>query len=580
MWQKTTRRIAFLSAVTIAAAAIVTAFALQEIRHQAEASIADSLTALADSTVESHHMWIEQQLKALKLLANNQSIRQPIFELLDNPESEAALAKLRYIFEKYLKTYSIHDFMLLTPSQYNLASFDDKAIGQIRTGGSDWQRGIAQVMQGEAVFLAAVALRIQRKGSAHYYEPRKTKVMLAPVLHQSGEVKALLVVRLRPFGYFNQITRLGRLGETGETYVFNRQGLMISESRFRQQLLAAGLIDNVHNEMFELRIADPGQNLLKPHGPLDVNQPMPLTLMAREATSGNNGLSVDGYRDYRGVPVMGAWRWLDDYGFGLAVEIDRAEALKGYHQTRAILIAVVSIMILLGLMFAATLARIQYLSRRQLLQAQMQLEQRVQERTRELTDTRDALSVANKSLQKMATTDVLTSLPNRRFFDDYIRRQISVTRREHQSIALMLVDIDCFKQYNDTYGHQQGDVCLRAVAQAMANSQVCKRPGDLVARYGGEEFVIVLCNPTSTYVDSAIREIHLSIANLSFPHVNSMVEGIERVSVSIGVARPDCSQELELKSLLRQADQALYRAKGEGRNRSCIYTLVDSGIDG
>jgi len=101
-----------------------------------------------------------------------------------------------------------------------------------------------------------------------------------------------------------------------------------------------------------------------------------------------------------------------------------------------------------------------------------------------------------------------------------------------------------------------------------------------VARYGGEEFVIVLCNPSSTYVDEAIGEIHLSIANLSLPHVNSMVAGIERVSVSIGVALHENSQELELKSLLRQADQALYRAKGEGRNRSCIYKLVDTGIDG
>lgn len=576
MWRKTTRRITLLGVVTIALSAAVTGFALQKIRDQAQQSIADTLTALVESGVESHHLWIEQRLKELNLLTKNQRVRQHVFELLKEPQSSPVMSKLQRVLQQYLKDYSVTDFMILTPRQYNLASFDPLSIGQVRAKNSDWQQGLAKVLAGDAVFLASVNLSVHNDQKSTPHLLAKSMVMLAPVLDHTGKVQAIFLLRLSPSGYFNQMSRLRRLGASGETYAFDRHGIMISESRFRQQLQTAGLVASGSEEVSELRISDPGKNLLKSTSVNLGDQLRPLTLMAREATSGRAGLNVEGYRDYRGVKVMGAWRWLDDYGFGLTVEIDREEALQGYFQTRAILMTVVTTMILLGFMFVATLARVQHLSRQRLLQAQMELEGRVQERTKELTNTRDALYLANENLQRMATTDVLTRLPNRRFFDDYIFRQISVTRREHQSIALILIDIDCFKQYNDTYGHPQGDICLRAVAQAMAKSNVCKRPGDIVARYGGEEFVIVLCNPSTQYVDEAIVEIHKCIADLRLRHQNNAADGIDHVSVSIGVSLQENSEELELQTLVSQADQALYRAKEQGRNRACIYKLVDA----
>lgn len=576
MWRKTTRRISLLGVVSIALSVAVTGFSLQKIRNQAERSIADSLTVLADSAVESHQIWIDQRLKELKQLTSNQTVREQTLALMTNPRSTTHLMALRRELEQYLKSYAVTDFMVLTPFQQNMASFDDRAMGKVRGQSEGWQQAFAQVLEGNSAFLASIQLRVEPQNSSVPYVLPKSMVMLAPILDSSGVTQSVLLLRLSPSGYFNQMFRLGRLGDSGETYAFDRQGIMISESRFRQQLRTAGLIDEGREELYELRIADPGYNLLvEGNFPID-HQLRPLTLMAREATGGRAGINLSGYRDYRGVVVMGAWRWLEGYGFGLAVEVDRDEALQGYFQTRAVLMTMIGTMVLLGGMFVITLARVQFLSRKKLLQAQAELESRVQERTQELTDARDALYTANQNLKLMATTDVLTGLPNRRFFDDYIFRQVSVTRREHQAIALMLIDIDCFKQYNDTYGHQQGDICLRAVAQAMAKSRVCKRPGDIVARYGGEEFVIVLCNPSAQYVDEAIIEIHRCIAELNMLHKNNVAEDVNNVSVSIGVSLQENSEELELQTLISQADQALYRAKDQGRNRACIYKLVDA----
>ncbi len=499
-----------------------------------------------------------------------------MFELLDNPQSELSLARLRRILEYYLADFAVEDFMVLTTEQYNLASFDSAVLGRVYSEGEDWGRSMAKVMDGKPAFLASVDLHVEPQNSTDARVLPQSTMMLAPVLGQQGKARAILALKLSPRAHINRSSKQGWLGDSGETYVFSRQGVMISESRFHQQLYRMGLIKHGEYEQFELRITDPGKNLLQQPQEALTNLSMPLTLMAREAISGRNGLNVEGYRDYRGVMVVGAWRWVEDYSFGLAVEIDRQEALLGYYQTRTTLTGVVTITVLLGVMFVATLARMQHLSRQRLLQAHMELERRVQERTQELTDARDALYDANENLQRMATTDVLTSLPNRRFFDDFIFHQISMARREHQAIALMLIDIDSFKQYNDTYGHPQGDVCLRAVAQAMAKSDICKRPGDIVARYGGEEFVIVLCNPTTQYVDEAIIEIHRCVADLQMRHDTSIVTGVNCISVSIGVSLQENSEELDLQTLISQADQALYRAKDQGRNRACIYKLVDA----
>lgn len=190
------------------------------------------------------------------------------------------------------------------------------------------------------------------------------------------------------------------------------------------------------------------------------------------------------------------------------------------------------------------------------------LEQKVTERTL-------ALEIANQELQRLATIDDLTQIANRRLFDEYLRQEWRRLVRERVPLSLILCDVDHFKLYNDYYGHQAGDECLKKVAQAM--KEAIKRPADLVARYGGEEFAIILSDTNNLGAARVAQEILRVIAKLNVPHALSNVS--EYVTLSLGVSSTIPTQDISPKILIDFADKALYKAKKAGRNRYFIHTF-------
>jgi diguanylate cyclase (GGDEF)-like protein len=169
-------------------------------------------------------------------------------------------------------------------------------------------------------------------------------------------------------------------------------------------------------------------------------------------------------------------------------------------------------------------------------------------------------------LREMVARDGLTGIQNRRMFDQHIQRVWQQAVREEERVAVLLVDIDCFKDYNDRYGHQAGDECLRAVAVSL--SQCARRPLDFVARYGGEEFAVVLYEASREYVAEVLTRIQRSIAELNIPHEASRVAS--RLTVSIGAAFILPSSNRTHEGLIQLADEALYSAKEQGRNRVVV----------
>jgi diguanylate cyclase (GGDEF)-like protein len=169
-------------------------------------------------------------------------------------------------------------------------------------------------------------------------------------------------------------------------------------------------------------------------------------------------------------------------------------------------------------------------------------------------------------LQEMVARDGLTGIHNRRMFDQHIQRVWQQGMRARQRIAVLLLDIDCFKDYNDRYGHQAGDECLRAVALCL--SQCARRPLDFVARYGGEEFAVVLYDASREYAAAVLTRIQRSVAELNISHEASTVA--TRLTVSIGAAFVLPGSERTYEGLVQLADEALYSAKEQGRNRVVV----------
>jgi diguanylate cyclase (GGDEF)-like protein len=195
-----------------------------------------------------------------------------------------------------------------------------------------------------------------------------------------------------------------------------------------------------------------------------------------------------------------------------------------------------------------------------LAESEAGLAQKVKERTQ-------ALEQANARLQQLSRTDALTQVANRGEFDRVLQQELQRHGRSQRSLALLLIDVDFFKRYNDCYGHLQGDACLVQVAQAL--QQAVGRTTDCVARYGGEEFVIILPETDTLGAMVVAQQVQRAISDLKLSHEASEVSAW--VTVSMGLATMNPGSDASPEALITQADKALYQAKQQGRNRFVVF---------
>jgi len=168
----------------------------------------------------------------------------------------------------------------------------------------------------------------------------------------------------------------------------------------------------------------------------------------------------------------------------------------------------------------------------------------------------------NKQLRRISREDELTGIANRRCFNEWYKREWKRSVRYNNPFSLLMIDVDYFKNYNDAYGHTQGDQCLQKIAQTIQKE--LKRPLDLVGRYGGEEFAVILPNTDPLGAKFVAEEIRLSIQNLNIPHSGNTAGDVVTISTGIATAIP--AREDNPEELLQEADKGLYKAKDSGRN--------------
>lgn len=204
-------------------------------------------------------------------------------------------------------------------------------------------------------------------------------------------------------------------------------------------------------------------------------------------------------------------------------------------------------------------------------QESYKLSQEIEERIK----TQNELELLNEKLSRMSYIDALTQIPNRRSFVDYITRELFRAKRQEESIALLIIDIDFFKEYNDNYGHVEGDKCLTKVACLL--KKALKREIDFVARYGGDEFVAVLSSVNEDGAYQVAEQMILNIKEAALEHVYSPIEDIITVTIGGIVLVPH--QDHTMEQIIHFADNALYVAKDKGRNQMSFFDTSQLEVD-
>ena len=326
-------------------AVVVLSIAGFVVRNSIESTIKGNLTSGLKTlvTLEASMLenFFEVHQSTAESLATDAQVRNLAYSLLeqdreptaDSLNGEIAIAETSKQLAKELSpAMSSHDytgFFVTDKSNTIVAASNPALIGQGDI--PEYESFLSSALDGKAnvcpPFSSVASLQAD---PGKYRVGQPTMYVAAPIRDESFQVIGVLALRIRPEDEFTQILQLGQVGETGETYAFNRDGLMVSNSRFDEEMILLGLLADKKDSasILNIEVRDPGGNMTTGYRPTVRRGKMPLTKMAQAATAGDSGVDVEGYRDYRGVPVVGAWVWLNEYDIGVVTEVDLAQAFR------------------------------------------------------------------------------------------------------------------------------------------------------------------------------------------------------------------------------------------------------------
>jgi hypothetical protein len=312
------------------------------VRRAIESTMRNSLQSQLQSVVDLEaamlNTWYQVQRSNAESLANNVDVRQSIYPLLEAPaddggtsdENTAALrAKLDKSLGPAITAHRYAGYLVADKKKRIVAAGRPEMVGMVDV--PEYSAVLTRALDGitsvSAPFPSVVAMK-DDQGRTRTGVP--TMVVSAPIRDESFQVVGAFALRIDPELEFNRIMSLGRFGESGETYAFDKDGLMVSGSRFDEGLILLGLLPDQENakSILQVLVRDPGGDITAGYRPTSRRRELPLTYAVSEAVARRAGVNVDGYRDYRGVPVVGAWKWLPEGDIGVVTEVDYAEAFR------------------------------------------------------------------------------------------------------------------------------------------------------------------------------------------------------------------------------------------------------------
>ena len=366
-------------------------FTLGQIKKKIQAEVGAGLQIVLQSTRESLNMWVDANKLHLTQLAEDPRLLGLTERQLGVLRNQSALLnsdtlkELRVFFQYRKNQAGQASFCIISPDFINIASMHDVNMGAKNVIANQALDLLNRAFEGETVMVPPIWSNVPLNTTLDGKDKIAASMFFAaPIRNRQGSVIAVLTQQVDPSVDFTRLIQLGRIGKTGETYAFGRYGKLLSESRFADDLVKAGMIGAGESSILKFSARDPGGDMTTGFAPPVPRYQQPLTLMAQQATMGKSGLNVKGYRDYRGVRVYGAWLWDDKLGVGLTTEIDEADALGLYYTMRTVILTVLGITVLLALGSLVFAVLMDVRANRALQKSYDELELRVEERTAEL----------------------------------------------------------------------------------------------------------------------------------------------------------------------------------------------------
>jgi len=390
---------------------------LQHNKKELLKGVNSSLKTVLNTTTEGITIWMADKKFFIHQLAKNDFLVNSVERLRNidpTPQSLLAAKELGEI-RHFLNKNQIQDentgFFIINSDNISILSMRNNNVGNNNFIANVRPDLLKRAFQGETVFVPPIRSDIHLGESSASSGLPPTIFFITPITNSENKVIAALAMRLDADKHFSRVIQLGRIGQSGETYAFNKQGKLLSESRFTNQLREIGFIDKNEETILNISITDPGYNLLTANSHDIARDNLPYTLMAASAIKGESGQNTQGYRDYRGIPVYGVWQWNKELGLGLTTEIDVDEALGPYILLRSTILSVLASVIFaagFGIIFTLVFGERAY----RLMRAnQDSLEEKINQRTSELQRSERSLLKA-LAVSETATRTKSTFLAN------------------------------------------------------------------------------------------------------------------------------------------------------------------------
>jgi signal transduction histidine kinase len=351
-WHRST--VLAIAALVAAILAIVVFWTLSEIHSQVDSRLSSTLQTVLNTTDQSLRVWAEQTEADVSVLASNEELRKSVENQLRVERDPGVLRgtpdvqNIRRLLAPAVKFYALPGFAIIAPDGVQIAAERNEAVGTMDMAGNN--PGLMQrLIEGNA------GLALPYK-SPLFVDPagREYPVMsiAGPIRGENGRVIAALALIFDPRRDFTRTMELARLENTGETYAFDRNARFLSKSRFDGILSGSGLLQPNESSILNLEVRDPGGDIGEGFRPNIPRNQQPFTKMAENAITGHAGIDLRGYRDYRGVPVIGAWLWDNQLGMGLATEMDTREAFAPYKRVRSLVMSLFFLMLGVGILLS------------------------------------------------------------------------------------------------------------------------------------------------------------------------------------------------------------------------------------